>query len=57
MNDPLIQSIENLFQGAWDGLYPVFFKAWSVATTDPLSALSVLALAFGLIWAVQACRI
>lgn len=57
MNDPLIQSIENLFQGAWDGLYPVFSKAWSVATTDPLSALSVLALVFGFIWAVQACRI
>jgi hypothetical protein len=53
----VIQNLEDLFQGAWDGLYPVVSTAWSVATADPLSVLSVLVLLAGLIWAVQACRI
>lgn len=57
MNSPLIQSIEDLFQGAWDGLYPVFSTAWSVATADPFSVLSVLVLLAGLAWGIQACKI
>jgi hypothetical protein len=57
MNSPLIQSIEDLFQGAWDGVYPVLSTVWGTVTADPFAAVSMIALLAGLIWAIQACRI